>query len=60
MAFEENDKTELKREVAESLKKEVIAFANTSGGIIYISYFKNYCTGRNGQALLSFGKRNAP
>ena len=36
MTFEENDKTELKREVAESLKKEVIAFANTSGGIIYV------------------------
>lgn len=36
MRYEENEKTELKRELTDSIKKEVIAFANTHGGSIYI------------------------
>ncbi len=32
----ESDIVELKREITEDLKKEVIAFANASGGVIYI------------------------
>lgn len=34
--YRESDKMELKRELNDSLKKEVIAFANTEGGLIYI------------------------
>ena len=36
MIFSENEKTELKSEVVSDLCKEVIAFANTNGGILYI------------------------
>lgn len=36
--FKENDKIEFKREVNDSLVKEVIAFANTNGGTIFIGY----------------------
>ncbi|MBQ1614985.1 MAG: ATP-binding protein, partial [Selenomonas sp.] len=32
----ENEHTEYKRELTDVLKKEVIAFANTNGGSIYI------------------------
>ena len=35
LAFE-NETTEYKRELTEGLKKEVLAFANTAGGSIYI------------------------
>lgn len=34
--FKETDTIELKRELNESVKKEIIAFANTNGGKIYI------------------------
>src|SRR5665648_67655 len=34
--YKESDKVELKRELNDSFKKEVIAFANTDGGMIYI------------------------
>lgn len=34
--FKETDRVELKREFNDSLKKEIIAFANTNGGKIYI------------------------
>ena len=36
--FNENDKIEFKREVNDSLVKEVIAFANSNGGTIFIGY----------------------
>lgn len=36
--LKENDKIEFKREVNDSLVKEVIAFANTNGGTIFIGY----------------------
>ena len=36
MRFQESETTELKREYAESLRKDIIAFANTAGGTIYI------------------------
>ena len=32
----ENETTEFKREYTDSVKKEVVAFANTCGGVIYI------------------------
>ncbi|GHV25769.1 hypothetical protein FACS189465_3690 [Clostridia bacterium] len=32
----EDENTEFKREFTENIRKEVIAFANTSGGIIYV------------------------
>lgn len=32
----EDEKTEFKREITSDIKKEVIAFANTSGGVIYV------------------------
>ena len=32
----ENETTEFKREYTDSVKKEVVAFANTRGGVIYI------------------------
>lgn len=36
--LKENDKIEFKREVNDSLVKEVIAFANSNGGTIFIGY----------------------
>lgn len=36
MLYEESDKVELKSIVTDEIKKEIISFANTSGGIIYI------------------------
>lgn len=36
--FKENDKIEFKREVNDSVVKEVIAFANTNGGTVFIGY----------------------
>lgn len=36
MPYVENDKTELKQTVTDELKKEIVAFANTDGGQIYI------------------------
>lgn len=36
MVYEENEYTELKERVTPDLPKEIIAFANTHGGIIYI------------------------
>ena len=32
----ENEKIEFKREYTDTIKKEVIAFANTSSGIVYV------------------------
>jgi ATP-dependent DNA helicase RecG len=32
----ENPTTELKREYTEEIKKTIVAFANTAGGILYI------------------------
>lgn len=34
--FKETDRIELKRELNDSLKKEIVAFVNTNGGKIYI------------------------
>ena len=36
MSFMENMDVEFKRQIVESLKKEVIAFANSEGGTVYI------------------------
>ncbi len=36
MDFEESELVELKREINDDLKKEIIAFANSSGGVIYV------------------------
>lgn len=36
MIFKETDTTELKEKITPDLTKEVIAFANTNGGTIYI------------------------
>ncbi len=36
MTLKENERIELKRDYVKTLNKEIIAFANTSGGIIYI------------------------
>ena len=36
MKYEESDKVELKREMIEDIDKEIIAFLNAHGGIIYI------------------------
>lgn len=36
MIFQENETTELKRIVVDDIKKEIIAFANSNGGILYI------------------------
>lgn len=36
MVYEENEKTELKANVMPDFPKEVVAFANTRGGVIYI------------------------
>ena len=36
MKYEESSTVELKEIVSDSLKKEVIAFANTQGGVIYV------------------------
>ncbi|MBR2215400.1 MAG: putative DNA binding domain-containing protein [Selenomonadaceae bacterium] len=36
MTLTESDKLELKREITDTIKKEVIAFVNTHGGTIYI------------------------
>ncbi len=36
MKYKENERTELKREITEEIKKEIVAFLNTSGGTIYI------------------------
>ena len=36
MNFSENEKTELKEIYTSDIKKEVIAFANSSGGVIYV------------------------
>lgn len=41
MNYRENEQTELKRELTENIKKEVIAFANTHGGSIYIGIDDN-------------------
>ena len=34
--YSESNKTELKIELIENVKKEIIAFLNTDGGVIYI------------------------
>ena len=36
MIFRESEKTELKETMADSIKKEIIAFANCQGGTLYI------------------------
>ena len=36
MFFQENETTEFKEIVVEDIKKEVIAFANSGGGTLYI------------------------
>lgn len=36
MKYEESDRVELKREIVKDLDKEIIAFLNTEGGVIYI------------------------
>ena len=36
MKYQENDRTELKSIINESLKKEIVAFLNTHGGTIYV------------------------
>ena len=36
MKYFEDNKTELKRELIDDVKKEIIAFLNTKGGIIYV------------------------
>ena len=36
MKYFEDSKTELKRELIDDVKKEIIAFLNTKGGIIYV------------------------
>ncbi|MCR4632609.1 MAG: putative DNA binding domain-containing protein [Erysipelotrichaceae bacterium] len=36
MKYEENDKTELKREMVDDIQKQIIAFLNTNGGTIYV------------------------
>ncbi len=41
MIFEENEHTELKSQVTPELPKEIIAFANTHGGTIYIGVDDN-------------------
>lgn len=41
MIFEENEHTELKSQVTSDLPKEIIAFANTHGGSIYIGVDDN-------------------
>ncbi len=41
MKFLENDKTELKEIYTPDIKKEIIAFANTSGGVLYIGVADN-------------------
>lgn len=41
MVLCENETTELKEIVVDSIKKEVIAFANTNGGKIYIGVNDN-------------------
>lgn len=41
MIFEENEHTELKSQVTPELSKEIIAFANTHGGAIYIGVDDN-------------------
>ena len=41
MKYEESDKVELKREMIKDLDKEIIAFLNTNGGIIYIGVDDN-------------------
>lgn len=41
MEFQENLTTELKQEITEGLLKEVIAFANTNGGTIYVGVDDN-------------------
>ena len=41
MKYEESDKIELKQEMVDDLDKEIIAFLNTHGGIIYIGVDDN-------------------
>lgn len=41
MTFIENENTELKRELTKEIKKEIIAFANSGGGTIYIGIDDN-------------------
>ena len=41
MTFKESDTVELKLIVVDDIKKEIIAFANTNGGIIYIGIADN-------------------
>lgn len=36
MLYQESETMELKQEYAESIRKDIIAFANTNGGVIYI------------------------
>lgn len=36
MKYEESDRVELKREMVDDLDKEIVAFLNAHGGIIYI------------------------
>ena len=36
MKYQENDKVELKREIVNDVKKEIVAFLNSGGGTIYI------------------------
>ena len=37
MHYQESETVELKQEFSESIRKEIVAFANSSGGKIYIS-----------------------
>ena len=36
MRYEESDKVKLKREMVDHLDKEIVAFLNARGGVIYI------------------------
>ncbi len=36
MIYKENERTELKREITEEIKKEIVAFLNTNGGTVFV------------------------
>ena len=41
MLYQESEKVELKQDFAESIHRDMIAFVNTNGGIIYIGIKDN-------------------
>ena len=41
MLFQETESIELKQDYSESIRKDIIAFANTNGGTIYVGVSDN-------------------